>query len=162
MSYNNVKITESVFNAIKTLLKGGANLEECSEYMKVSTSTVSLIKKSATYEEYRQNCYMTSAAYRKKMAAMKAKEEEEKKRIKEEKQKQAKKVAEEVGAVPASEMVKQDPPTQVVEHRQTITVQATHFMDGKLDEIIKLLTVMNNKLGAIIDDLYGTGVKQSE
>lgn len=159
MSYKTSKVTESVFNAIRTLLKGGANLEECSEYMKVSTSTVSLIKKSETYEEYKSNCYLTSAAYRKRMAAMKAKEEQEKKKLIEENKKKAEKIAKEVGAVPASEMVKQNQPVQVVEHRQSVTVQATHFMDMKMDEIIKLLTVMNNKLGAIIDDLYGTGVK---
>ena len=153
MSYKTSKVTESVFNAIRTLLKGGANLEECSEYMKVSTSTVSLIKKSETYEEYKSNCYLTSAAYRKRMAAMKAKEEQEKKKLIEENKKKAEKIAKEVGAVPASEMVKQNQPVQVVEHRQTIQITATHYMMEELKKANELLTLISNKLAFVVDEL---------
>lgn len=152
------KVTESVFNAVKILLKGGAKNIECAEYMHISDSAVSLIKKSETYEEYKQICYTTSSAYRKKMAAIKAKEEAEKAaKEKEEKEKQEKLVAEKVGAVPATQMMKQEPPTQIVEHRQTIQITATHYMMEEMKKTNELLKIINNKLGAIIDDLYGTG-----
>ena len=117
---NKPKVTEKMFKAIKLLLKSGETTVGIAEYMGISDSTVSNIKNSETYEEYRHKVYVSSGAYRKKMAAMKAKEEKEKK---------AKEVAEEVGAVPASELKKEEQPaTQVVEHRQSITLMANHYL----------------------------------
>ena len=132
----NVKITATVFDAVKVLLKGGATVTQCAEYMKISHSAVSLIKKSETYEEYKQNCYMTSASYRKKMAAIHAKEAEKKE------------------TAPAAEPEKkEEPPVQVVEHRQTITVQATHYMLTEQQKTNELLTLISNKLAFIVDEL---------
>ena len=44
---------------------------------------------------------------------------------------------------------------QIIEHRQNVTIQATHYMMEKMKKTNELLTLINNKLGAIIDDLYG-------
>lgn len=49
-NYN--KITESKFNAIKMLLKGGATAHEAAEFMKVSSVTVYAIKKAETFADY--------------------------------------------------------------------------------------------------------------
>lgn len=138
-----IKVTETMFNAVRTLLKGGATLKECSEYMGISTSSISLIKNSETYEEYKHKMYLMSGSYRKKMAA-----------IEKEKQKEAEKVAKEVGAVPASDLVKKEP-EQVVEHRQTVVVQASHYMLEEQKKTNELLELISKKLGRIIDDLYG-------
>lgn len=46
------KITPKTFQAIKTLLAGGATWEECADYMGVSTSTVGRISKAETFQEY--------------------------------------------------------------------------------------------------------------
>lgn len=138
-----IKVTETMFNAVRTLLKGGATLKECSEYMGISTSAISLIKNSETYEEYKHKMYLQSGSYRKKMAA-----------IEKAKQKEAEKVAKEVGAVPASDLVKKEP-EQVVEHRQTVVVQASHYMLEEQKKTNELLELISKKLGRIIDDLYG-------
>ena len=129
-----VKVTESKFNAIKLLLKGGATLDECAKYMDVSSSTVSIIKKSDTYEEYKQNCYMTSSAYRNKMAAIKAKEEKAK-------EEQAKEEAAPV-----------EPVTKVI-HEQSVTIQATHYMMEEMKKTNELLKLISSKLAFIVDEL---------
>ena len=50
--------------------------------------------------------------------------------------------------------VKAEP--QVVETKQTIVVQASQLLTEEMKKTNELLTLINNKLGAIIDDLYGT------
>ena len=134
-NYN--KMTESKFKAIKILLNGGATVKEAAEYMKVSTAVVYMVNKSETLEEY-QAYGAERETKRKQTAAMKAKQEA------------ARKAAEKVGAVPAAQMI-----PQVVEHRQNVQIQATHYMETKLDKCIELLTGISNKLAAIVSDLYG-------
>ena len=46
------KITPKTFQAIKTLLAGGATWEECADYMGVSASTVGRISRAETFQEY--------------------------------------------------------------------------------------------------------------
>ena len=127
MERHYTKVTESLFNAAKLMLKGGAKQGEVAEFMKISRKTVSIISVSETYTEYKNNMYCTTAAYRKKEEAKKA-----------------------------------ETPDQIIEHRQSVTVQATHFMEMKLDKVIELLTILNNKLGFIVDELSGvkTGGKE--
>lgn len=129
------KLTEGQYKAIKTLLRGGATQKEAAEYMQVSTSTVFSINQSETFEEY-QNMRTEKYLASKQVAAIKAKEAE-------------KTAAQETPAAP-----------QVVEHRQTITIQATHYMMQKLEETNNLLKIISNKLAFIVDDLYGTGKKE--
>ena len=53
-----VKVTQSVFNCIKTLLAGGASHKECADYMKLSVITVGRINRAETYEDYKQSVIM--------------------------------------------------------------------------------------------------------
>ena len=130
------KVTKEMFECAKILFNGGASNREVERYLNLSDWTVCRIKRSENYEEYLQGVYAKSAAYRAKKAAEQA----------------AKKAAEDVK--PAEEKA-----AQVVEHRQSISIQATHYMETKLDQVIEQMKLINAKLGAIIDDLYGTGKK---
>lgn len=132
-----------MFKAIKTLLKGGASAKEVSEYLNVSEPTVYACKKVDTHEEY-VNARTARDLERKQIAAIKAKEEKAQK---------AKEVAEKVGAVPASQLAEQIP--QVVEHKQTVQITATHYMTEELREIKEVLKCISNKLAFIVNDLYG-------
>lgn len=126
-------ITESKFNAVKIMINGGATNSEIAEYLNVSTSTVVRIKQVQTWEEY-QNLRKGNAFIAKKKADEKKKLEEQKK---------------------AEEQPKEN--VQVIEHRQSITVQATEYMMRELKQQNEYLRIISNKLCAIIDDLYGTG-----
>ena len=48
------KIDIKTFKAVKTMLSGGATIEETSDFLGVSSATISRIRQSETYEEYRQ------------------------------------------------------------------------------------------------------------
>jgi len=128
---NTATITPSVFKAVKILLKSGATQKEVAEYMSISEASVQKIKASEDYDDYKR---IVNAWWAKKKAA------EEKKRAAEEK--------------PAEEKEPEKGP-QIIEHRQNVTIQATHYMMEKMKKTNELLTLINNKLGAIIDDLYG-------
>ena len=132
-----VKVTPNVFNAIKTLLKGGASYTECANYMGISPSSVGNINRAETYEEYQRIVYESSATHRAKMAAIKANEA-------------------------AKEAKKEEPAPQIVEHRQTVTVQASHFMLQEQQKTNELLTLISNKLAFIVDELYGTKPKEAK
>lgn len=53
-----IKVTQSVFNCIKTLLAGGASHKECADYMKLSVITIGRINRAETYEDYKQSVIM--------------------------------------------------------------------------------------------------------
>ena len=125
-----IKITKSMFKAIKLLINSGSPKKEVMEDMGISSATFSHIKNAETYEEYKNIVYMTSGSYRKKMAQQKAEE----------------KAKEETKPVAPSE-------PQVVEHRQTVIVQATHYMESELKKQTELLALINNKLTLIAEDL---------
>lgn len=119
------QLTESKFKAIKTLLKGGATQKEAAEYMKVSPNTAFWVNKAETFEEYVQ--INTSRHLEKRQVA----------------------------AIKAKEANKETPAPQVIEYRQNVTIQATHYMMQKLDETNALLKQISNKLACIVEDLYG-------
>lgn len=48
------KLTESKYNAIKLLLKGGASQQEAAEFMQVSINTAYWVNKSESFEDYQQ------------------------------------------------------------------------------------------------------------
>ena len=125
------KMTEMQFNAIKTLLKGGASQAEASKYMGVCQNTAYYVNKAENFAEYTQT---QATLMNKKRAAINAKRAA------------AKKIAAEVNAVPAA---------QVVEHRQTVTVQATHYMMEEMKKTNELLTAISNKLAFIVTELTG-------
>ena len=170
------KITKSIYNCIKTLLAGGATNKEISEYLMLSEETIRRVKKSENYEDYLSLSFRLSGAYYKKMrlekeaAEKKAAEEEATRMAEAAKKAEAEKKAAEKKATEDKEYLDKvykafDKTQEIVAPPAmnnkpiSMTIQATHFMETKLDVVIDLLKVMNNKLGAIIDDLYGTGKK---
>jgi len=132
------KLTEGQFKAIKTLLRGGATQKEAAEYMQVSPNTAFWVAKAETFEEY-QHMNAERHLENKRVAAIKAKEA-------------GKTVAQTTPAQPAAQ--------QVVEYRQNVTIQATHYMMQKLEETNSLLKLISNKLAFIVDELCGTGKKE--
>lgn len=132
-----VKITMNVFIAIKTLLENGASLKECAKYMKISYATAKYIKAAENYDEYKAILADISA----------------RRKEREKKEREAKKPA----AEPAPKLPeKQEPQVQVVEHRQTVMVQATWQMMQEMQKTNKLLECISNKLAFIVDELCGT------
>jgi hypothetical protein len=71
------KMTESHYNAIKILLENGASIDEAAKYMKCHRNTVLRINKSESFEEYTQIVTEINAK-RNQVAAIKAKQEEQK------------------------------------------------------------------------------------
>lgn len=137
------KLTENQFNAIKILLRGGATQQEAAEYMQVHVNTVNFINKAETFEEYQHIQAERQLSRNRQVAAMKARE--------------AAQAAAKVGAVPASTLAQ---PAEVVkEVRQTVTVQATHYMMQEMQKTNELLKQISSKLAFIVEDLYGTGKK---
>jgi hypothetical protein len=134
-----VKMTEAKFKAIKILLAGGATYKETAESMGVSTVVVGYCKHSETFEEYRQKIYVTSGGYRRKLAAEKKAQEE----------KEAQETAEQKKAEPETPVAEQN----VVEHRQTVTIQATHYMMEEMKKTNELLKLISSKLAFIVDEL---------
>lgn len=133
MAYNK-KVTKSVFNAVKTLLKGGASVKEVMEYMGLSDYTVYTIRAAETHEEYE------NILAEKRLAAKQAYA--------------AKKKPQTAPATPSAQQ--QAPVTQVVEHRQTVMVQATWAMTQEMQKTNELLKLISNKLAFIVDELCGT------
>ena len=133
------KVTQSKFNAVKTLLKGGATVREVMEYLELSDNTVYMIKQAETLVEY-ENMIAEKALRDKQRAAIKAKEREQ-------------------AAQPQAQP--QDKPVEVVkEVRQTVTVQATHFMMEEMRKTNELLTCISAKLAFIVDELCGVPQKK--
>ena len=132
------KLTERQFNAIKTLLKGGATQKEAAEYMQVSPNTAYWIDKAETFEEYLQIKAEKQLSNKKRVAAIKAQEK-------------------------AREKAQESPQTaatQVIEHKQTVYVQATWAMTQEMQKTNRLLELISNKLAYIVDELCGTKAKE--
>ena len=147
-NYNNGKVTPRLFDAAKVLQESGCTRQEIADHLKISKNVANMIWNAETYDEYK--AMMFERGQRNRNKAKKAIEA---------KKAAAEKAASDVGAVPAVELVKKEEPVHVVEHRQSIQVTATHYMETKLDILIEQMKLVNAKLGAIIDDLYGTGKK---
>ena len=135
------KVTEGRFKAAKILLESGATYAAVAEAIGCAASTVWVIKASETYEEYKNRMYLQSSAYRKKMI-----EEQNKKKLEE-------------TPAPVKEEEKQEAPVpqeadrQVVEHRQTVTIQATHYMMEEMRKTNEMLKTISAKLAFIVDEL---------
>lgn len=132
-----LKVTKGVFEAAKLLLENGATNGEIAKYLKISTDVVTFIRKAETYEEYQTIMYEYSLKQRQREAAR-------------------------VAAIKAKETPKEEPPQivpqttpQIVEHRQTVTVQATWQMTQEMQKTNELLRLISNKLAYIVDELCG-------
>lgn len=121
-------VTANIFNAIKTLLAAGANAHECAQYLNVSEATVYRIKSAETIEEYRQ---MMRAMSAKKTAQQKAKQAQANQEQPKPEQKQV---------------------TQVLPDR-TMTYYCTNQMMAELKKMNEHLTLLNNKIAYIVEQL---------
>lgn len=128
------KITEKIYRACKIMLKGGATLKEVAEYMDISINTAGRINRAETFEEYKNIAYSEGYLFKKKKAAEEA---------------AAKQVQAQATQAPA------EPPKQVVEYKQSVTIQATHYMETELKKQTELLTMISNKLAFIVEELAG-------
>ena len=123
------QITDTKFNAVKVMLKGGASVKEAAQYLQLGEATVYRIKAAETFAEYKQELAALAA---KATAAKKAKAGE-----------------------PTNK--EEDKPHEVVkEIRQSVTIQATHYMEEQLRKTNELLQQISAKLAYIVNDLYGT------
>lgn len=144
-----VKLTINNYKAAKILLRGGASNEEVEEFLGISHETVRRIKISENYEDYLQRAAELRAYYAKKNKNAKQKA-----------------VEEAVSKLPAgsvqklSELKQEQPPAdqpqvQIVEHRQSVTIQATHYMMEEMKKTNELLKCISAKLAFIVDELTG-------
>ena len=131
------KVTKGVFEAVKILLQGGASVKEICKYLNLSDYTIYVIKNVETYEEYEQHV-AEKIAKSNAARAIKQKQAQENK---------------------SEAPVETKAATQVVEHRQTVVVQATHYMMEEMKKTNELLTTISAKLAFIVDEL--TGVKSN-
>lgn len=126
-----IKVTEGVFRSVKLLIKDGATSREIGEYFKISTATVSIIRNSETYEEYKHNALEVS----------------QRKRIKRE---QAAAIA-----IKAKEQA-QKAETQEAEQPKASPVAGSYQMNRLIEEMKKqneMLAHISNKLAFIVEQL---------
>lgn len=123
----NVKVTQSVFNCVKTLLAGGASHQECADYMKLSIMTVGRINRAETYEDYKHTIIMASLHSGKPVSV----------------------------PVPEPEQTP-EPKEEKPEKPKTVDVSGTYQMN-RLIELMKeqneLLKTISNKMAFIVEQL---------
>lgn len=128
----NVKVTQSVFNCIKTLLAGGASHKECAEYLNLSTITVGRINRAETFEDYKQSLIMAKLHVGKTVSVSEPEQKPEPEHKPEPERK---------------------PEPEAMERKQTIVIQATHYMMEEQKKTNELLTLISNKLSFIVEQL---------
>ena len=108
MAKANAKITEQMFKAVKQLTEGGATIQEICNYFHISAATVSRIRASQTYEEYKHE---SAVAY----LAVKAKREQKPKK------------PTETENNPTKPTETEAKPERIVEHRQTVQIPQSWY-----------------------------------
>lgn len=128
-------VDKRMFDCAKMLFENGAPNTEVIRYLKLSAKTVQRIKASEDFEDYKRLLAAMALEHKQKYAAKK----NEVPQIN----------------VPASESIptKEPPQVQVIEHRQKVEVVAAHYMMEELKRQTELLTLIGNKLTAIMEDL---------
>ena len=133
------KMTDKLFRAVKIMIAGGATSTEISEYFNISLSSISRVRQAESFQEYR---VMQAATYGKRKPA---------------KTQDAPKQSEQLNpAAPQTPPMQQPAPAQqpqVVEHRQTVTIQATHYMMQEMKRTNELLELISRKMAYIVDQL---------
>lgn len=130
-------ITEKMYKAVKILLNGGASVKEAADFMNLSTTTVYYIRATEDFEEFcQQNTERQIERKAKAAAAINAKQKSEQEEPKEQK------------------------PDQIVEHRQTVQITATHYMMEEMKKTNEYLKTISAKLAFIVDELCGTATKK--
>lgn len=149
MANYNRKVTGNVFDAVKICLQSGNTATETAKFMRLSLDVVRFIRDAENFEEY--TAMMAAKNTRKKqMRAIKAKEQA----AAEKAAKAAEKPQDAPAAVP--QVAPQIMPAVPQEIKHVVQVQATRFIEEQMRKQTELLTLISNKLAAIVDDLYGT------
>ena len=130
------KVTEKIYSACKTLFESGATIQEVSDFFKLSKNTALYIKNSDTLEDYRHRMVAVKMEYEKRKHDKKLAE--------------VKKVAQEVGAIPASDV---KPPQMSDITKHTVIAMPTHWTMTELQKTNELLTQISNKLAFIVEQL---------
>ena len=132
------KVTKKIFEAVKILLESGTPVKEICKYLKLSDATVYVLKSCEKYEDYEQ--YVAEKIAKSNAARS----------IKMKKAKEAANTEE----APAPQVeAKVEPPVQVVEHRQTVTIQATHYMMEEMKKQNETLALVSNKLAYMMEGM---------
>ena len=127
MKKKNVRVTENVFYLVKLKLCNCSTYNDIYKDVGISKSTCALIKRSATYNDYK---LLVARAGKQKPADQKATQTTEN----------------------ASGTVQSEKP-HIVEHRQNVTIQATHYMMTELQQANELLKGISAKLAFIVEEL---------
>lgn len=126
------KVTQQIFDTVKTLLNSDVPVSQISDMLKLSNCVVYGIKRADDIQAYKRYLAESKTRSREKI-----------------KRKESKK-----------EKLPPEHAPQVVENRQTVTVQATHYMMEEMKKTNELLATISSKLAYIVEDLYG--VKKTE
>ena len=143
------KIDQRMFDCIKILLASGQTADQIKDYLGISPCTTYRIKQCENLQEYKNM-----------MIAMSTKRA---------KAKEAELATEVLGPVIAQPVMKAvtgsgkaTPVQQVIEHRQSVTVQTTYYVSQKLDAMVELLKGISAKLAFVVDELTGVKPKKEE
>lgn len=176
------KLTEKIFRAVKIMTTGGATAHEISDCFGISITTVNRVRGAESIEEYR-TMLAADYGKKKKGKAAPVNPEPVKAQVSQsvptaqlpQPQPQQTQIPQHQIPQPQpsqSQPVPQAPqtqlhhspvfqapqpqspqPTQVIEHRQTVTVQATHYMMQEMKKTNELLDLISRKLTFIVDSL---------
>ena len=136
------KIDQRMFDCVKILLESGQTAEQIKDYLGISPCTTYRIKQCESLQEYKNM-----------MVAMSTKRAVQKKQQKQEEKP--------VMLEPADHGATAQP-QQIVEHRQSVTVQTTYYVSQKLDAMVELLKGISAKLAFVVDELTGIKPKKEE
>ena len=132
------KIDQRMFDCIKILLASGQTADQIKDYLGISPCTTYRIKQCENLQEYK-NRMIAMATKR----ATREKKQEEK-------------------PVEPADQGTSAQPQQVVEHRQSVTVQTTYYVSQKLDAMVELLKGISAKLAFVVDELTGVKPRKEE
>ena len=161
------KMTAKLFRAVKLMTAGGATMQEIADYFTISTTTISRIRAAETFEEYCSIRTVENSKYRKKKAAEQPNLPETAAQplqpgpATQQPQPSPQTFAVSQPRLPQAQSQSAQPPQtmpqppqpQIVEHRQTVTVQANHYMMQEMQKTNELLELISRKLTFIVDQL---------
>ena len=131
-----INITQKIFTDVKEFLDKGLTIQQTAKVMDLSAGTVSAIKKATSLDHYYQTKQLNKQIKKKAMKdAQKA-------------------IASSIDTAPTT-TPKPPIPAMAEPKPVQITLQATHFMDEKLTEMNKTLTLIANKMSFMMEALSG-------
>ena len=157
------KMTDKLFRAVKIMIAGGATSTEISEYFNISLSSISRVRQAESFQEYR---VMQAATYGKRKPAKTQDAPKQSEVVipaaQQNPMAQQNQAVQQPAPAQQPTVFHQLPPMQqpapaqqpqVVEHRQTVTIQATHYMMQEMKKTNELLELISRKMAFIVDQL---------